>query len=193
MVQKPVLLGQLSWTSSMSQMWEACKQFALSCDILQRRPGHCTGSLNFPSQQDWGARRWTMDLQPKLGLRRPHIVVTGRSFYGWNSLGKLSYQKDVWDSLQDNQYLSSEAVAYVIRSLLNLQVGSSTQCGASGALCLVGVSSMYSHCRVPEADSSARSTLPQVSPACQRQLRMCMCSPCWPLAPGQTPAATGSA
>ena len=76
-----------------------------------------------------------MDLQPKLGLRRPHIVVTGRSFYGWNSLdGKLNYQKDVWDSLQDNQYLSSEAVAYVIRSLLNLQVGCPrVSCGACGA------------------------------------------------------------
>lgn len=45
-----------------------------------------------------------MDLQPKLGLRRPHIVVTGRSIYGWDKLdGRLNYQKDVWDSLQDNQ------------------------------------------------------------------------------------------
>ena len=37
--------------------------------------------------------RWTMDLQPKLGLRRPHIVVTGRSFYGWDALdGRLNFQ-----------------------------------------------------------------------------------------------------
>lgn len=64
-----------------------------------------------------------MDLQPKLGLTRPHIVVTGRSFYGWDGLdGKLNFQKDVWDSLQDNQFLSTEAVAYVLRSLLNPQV-----------------------------------------------------------------------
>ena len=76
--------------------------------------------------------RWTMDLQPKLGLRRPHILVTGRSFYGWDSIdGKLNYQKDVWDSLQDNQYLSAEAVAYIIRSLLNLQVQPGWACSMS--------------------------------------------------------------
>ena len=64
-----------------------------------------------------------MDLQPKLGLRRPHILVTGRSYYGWDSIdGRLNYQKDVWDSLQNNTHLSGEAVAYVLRSLFNLQV-----------------------------------------------------------------------
>lgn len=64
-----------------------------------------------------------MDLQSKLLPWRPHIVVTGQSFYTVDSItGKLAAQRDTWDSISDNNHLSVEGLAYIIQSLTDPKV-----------------------------------------------------------------------
>ena len=63
-----------------------------------------------------------MDLQPKLLPWRPHVIVTGRSFYSVDAAtGKLASQRDTWDAVSDNDYLSVEGLAYIVGSLTNPQ------------------------------------------------------------------------
>ena len=67
--------------------------------------------------------RWTMDLESKLLPWRPHVIVTGQSFYSIDSAtGKIAAQRDTWDSVSDNNYVSVEGLAYIIRSLTDPKV-----------------------------------------------------------------------
>ena len=56
------------------------------------------------------------------------LVFTGRSFYTIDILsgGKVTAQRDVWDAIQDNSYLSLEGIAYVVRQLTSGQVSYKT-------------------------------------------------------------------
>ncbi|KAK9811083.1 hypothetical protein WJX73_001332 [Symbiochloris irregularis] len=66
--------------------------------------------------------RWTMELKPKLVPWQPKIVVTGESIYTVDQIsGKIQSQRDVWDSISDNNYLSLEGLAYILGSLANPQ------------------------------------------------------------------------
>ena len=72
---------------------------------------------------DQHSRRWTMDLQPKLLPWQPHVVVTGQSFYDVDSAtGKITAQRDTWDGVSDNNYLSAEGLAYIARSITDPKV-----------------------------------------------------------------------
>ncbi|KAK9824687.1 hypothetical protein WJX72_012392 [[Myrmecia] bisecta] len=66
--------------------------------------------------------RWTMTMKVKAAPWRPALTFTGRSYYGVNlSTGKLTYQKDMWDAVADNRFLSVEGVAHVVQQLTSLQ------------------------------------------------------------------------
>lgn len=64
--------------------------------------------------------RWTMELTPRLTQQQP-LVFTGKSIYSIDVLqgGKITAQRDVWDGIQDNSFLSVEGVAYLLSQLTN--------------------------------------------------------------------------
>ena len=69
-----------------------------------------------------------MDLESKILPWRPHVIVTGQSFYSIDSAtGKIAAQRDTWDSVSDNNYLSVEGLAYIIRSLTDPKVSCLSQ------------------------------------------------------------------
>ena len=63
-------------------------------------------------------------MTPRLTPWIQKLVFTGRSFYTIDVLsgGKILSQRDVWDAVQDNSYLSLEGIAYVLRQLTSGQV-----------------------------------------------------------------------
>ena len=65
-----------------------------------------------------------MEMTPRLTPWIQKLVFTGRSFYTIDVLsgGKILSQRDVWDAVQDNSYLSLEGIAYVLRQLTSGQV-----------------------------------------------------------------------
>ena len=65
-----------------------------------------------------------MELTPRLTPWVQKLVFTGRSFYTIDVLsgGKITAQRDVWDAIQDNNHLSLEGLAYLIRQLTSGQV-----------------------------------------------------------------------
>lgn len=64
-----------------------------------------------------------MELTPRLTPWVQKLVFTGRSFYTIDVLsgGKITAQRDEWDAIQDNDHLSLEGLAYLIRQLTNGQ------------------------------------------------------------------------
>ena len=68
--------------------------------------------------------RWTMGMTPRFTPWVQKLTFTGRSMYTIDVLsgGKISAQRDVWDAIEDNSYLSLEGIAHVIRQLTNGQV-----------------------------------------------------------------------
>ena len=65
-----------------------------------------------------------MELTPRLTPWVQKLVFTGRSFYTIDVLsgGKITAQQDVWDAIQDNNHLSLEGLAYLIRQLTSGRV-----------------------------------------------------------------------
>jgi hypothetical protein len=52
-----------------------------------------------------------MTLKPRLLSWRPPLTFTGQSKYGVNTFdGKLLYQRDTWDAVQNNSFPSVRAV-----------------------------------------------------------------------------------
>ncbi len=64
-----------------------------------------------------------MELTPRLTPWVQKLVFTGRSFYTIDVLsgGIITAQRDVWDAIQDNNHLSLEGLAYLVRQLTNGQ------------------------------------------------------------------------
>ena len=71
--------------------------------------------------------RWTMDMKvatpgPLSQLWSPELLFTGTSVLSVNpATGKFSAHVDYWDSINDNRYLSLEAVRDLFAQLLSLQ------------------------------------------------------------------------
>lgn len=65
-----------------------------------------------------------MELTPRLAPWVQKLTFTGRSFYTFDVLsgGKITAQRDVWDAVQDNNYLSVEGVAHLLSQLTSGQV-----------------------------------------------------------------------
>lgn len=62
--------------------------------------------------------RWTMELTPRLTQQQP-LVFTGQSIYTIDVLqgGRITAQRDIWDGIQDNSFLSVEGLAYLLGQL----------------------------------------------------------------------------
>lgn len=65
---------------------------------------------------------WTMSLKAWELPWQPTLLFSGRSFYKVDSGGTIISHRDVWDSVDNNAFLSPEAVAEVLRQLLQLQI-----------------------------------------------------------------------
>jgi len=52
------------------------------------------------------AGRWTFNAKVKAAPWQQDFIFTGRSFYRVNSAGLLQDQRDVWDAVHNNDYLS---------------------------------------------------------------------------------------
>lgn len=69
---------------------------------------------------------WTMALKPRFILWQPVLTLTGQSQYTVDpSSGLITSHTDTWDSLEDNSYFSMEALALLLRGLLNARQTSS--------------------------------------------------------------------
>jgi hypothetical protein len=67
--------------------------------------------------------RWSMIMKSRFVPWQPKLVFTGHSYYGVSTTtGQLTSQRDVWDAVQDNSYLSVEGIAHVIMQLTTLQI-----------------------------------------------------------------------
>lgn len=65
------------------------------------------------------ATRWTMEMTPRFTPWVQRLVFTGQSIYTIDVLagGKLMAQRDVWDGVQDNSFLSVEGLAFLLGQL----------------------------------------------------------------------------
>eukprot|EP00878_Enallax_costatus_P001910 GHUV01002072.1.p1 GENE.GHUV01002072.1~~GHUV01002072.1.p1 ORF type:complete len:392 (+),score=97.89 GHUV01002072.1:162-1337(+) len=75
------------------------------------------------TQPDQITTRWSMTMKVWELPWQPTLLFSGRSFYQVDpATGLILSHRDVWDSLDNNNYLSPEAVALVIRQLLQVQL-----------------------------------------------------------------------
>lgn len=65
-----------------------------------------------------------MELTPRLTPWVQRLVFTGRSFYTFDVLsgGKITSQRDVWDAVADNSFLSLEGIVHLLSQVRSGQV-----------------------------------------------------------------------
>jgi hypothetical protein len=84
----------------------------------------CRWYSSYPFIKLFLLHRWTMEMTPRFTPWVQRLVFTGQSIYTIDVLagGKLMAQRDVWDGVQDNSFLSVEGLAFLLGQLTSGRV-----------------------------------------------------------------------